>query len=78
MVLLTLMLVVAAIAVAGAAGHEHHAMGPHPRRNLLAHVPGKRPRYYLMAHRDSKSQPIPLAFRGPAIVLGFWSGQRSS
>jgi hypothetical protein len=37
--------------------------------NLLAHIPGKRPRYYLMAHRDSKSQPIPLAFRGPAIVL---------
>jgi hypothetical protein len=38
--------------------------------NQLAHRPGKRPRYFLMAHRDSKSQPIPLAFRGPAIVLG--------
>ena len=38
--------------------------------NLIAGVPGKRPRYYVMAHRDSKSQPIPLAFRGPAIVLG--------
>lgn len=38
--------------------------------NQVAHRPGARPRYYLMAHRDSKSQPIPLAFRGPAIVLG--------
>jgi hypothetical protein len=38
--------------------------------NLVASVAGKRPRYYIMAHRDSKSQPIPLAFRGPAIVLG--------
>jgi hypothetical protein len=30
----------------------------------------ERPRYIVMAHRDSKSQPVPLAFRGPAIVLG--------
>jgi hypothetical protein len=37
--------------------------------NLVAHMPGKRPRYYIMAHRDSKSQPVPLAFRGPAIVF---------
>jgi peptidase M28-like protein len=38
--------------------------------NLLAHVPGSRPRYYFVAHHDSKSQPVPLAFRGPAIILG--------
>jgi multisubunit Na+/H+ antiporter MnhC subunit len=37
--------------------------------NMLAHRPGARPRYVIMAHRDSKSQPVPLAFRGPAIVL---------
>ena len=37
--------------------------------NLIAHRPGSRPRYFLMAHRDSKSQPVPLAFRGPAIAL---------
>jgi hypothetical protein len=30
---------------------------------------GKRPRYIVMAHRDSKSQPVPLSFRGPAIAL---------
>jgi hypothetical protein len=37
--------------------------------NMLAQRPGTRPRYVVMAHRDSKSQPVPLAFRGPAIVL---------
>ncbi|HEX6559084.1 MAG TPA: M28 family peptidase [Longimicrobiales bacterium] len=38
--------------------------------NMLAHKPGARPRYIVMAHLDSKSQPLPLAFRGPAMVLG--------
>lgn len=38
--------------------------------NMLAHKPGARPRYIVMAHLDSKSQPVPLAFRGPAIILG--------
>jgi hypothetical protein len=37
--------------------------------NRDAAVPGRRPRVLVMAHRDSKSQPLPLAFRGPAIVL---------
>jgi hypothetical protein len=37
--------------------------------NMLAAKPGKRPRYVLMAHLDSKSQPLPLAFRGPAIIF---------
>jgi hypothetical protein len=38
--------------------------------NMLVQREGRRPRYLVMAHRDSKSQPLPLAFRGPAIVLG--------
>jgi hypothetical protein len=37
--------------------------------NLLAKKPDSRPRYIVMAHLDSKSQPLPLAFRGPAIVI---------
>lgn len=37
--------------------------------NMFAAKPGSRPRYIMMAHLDSKSQPIPLAFRGPAIIL---------
>jgi hypothetical protein len=38
-------------------------------KNLLISKPGSRPHYLFMAHRDSKSQPMPLAFRGPAIVI---------
>jgi hypothetical protein len=38
--------------------------------NMFAKRAGSTPRYIIMAHRDSKSQPLPLAFRGPAIVLG--------
>lgn len=38
--------------------------------NMFATRPGGRPRYIIMAHRDTKSQPVPLAFRGPAIALG--------
>lgn len=45
-------------------------MGIRPGMNLLALPRNGRPRYLLLAHRDSKSQPVPLAFRGPAIVLG--------
>ena len=37
--------------------------------NMLAMRPGAVPRYIFMAHLDSKSQPVPLAFRGPAIIL---------
>jgi hypothetical protein len=43
---------------------------PQQGANLFAQRPGSRPRYIIMAHRDSKSQPVPLAFRGPAIVVG--------
>jgi hypothetical protein len=35
--------------------------------NVLAHRPGERPRYIIMAHFDSKSQLVPLALRGPAV-----------
>lgn len=37
--------------------------------NLLAFPAGRRPKYLVVAHRDSKSQPVPLSFRGPAIAL---------
>src|SRR5688572_1174919 len=67
--LLTVMIIVAAIAVAVRPAMNITPWGRIQGSNLLAHIPGKRPRYFLMAHRDSKSQPIPLAFRGPAIVL---------
>jgi hypothetical protein len=44
--------------------------------NLLALPRSGRPRYIIMAHRDSKSQPVPLAFRGPAVVVAViaWLG----
>lgn len=44
--------------------------------NMMAQKPGARPRYIIMAHRDSKSQPVPLAFRAPAIVVAVlvWIG----
>lgn len=38
--------------------------------NLFAKKPGSRPRFIVMAHLDSKSQPMPLALRGPAIIFG--------
>lgn len=38
--------------------------------NLFAVRNGVRPRFIIMAHRDTKSQPVPLAFRGPAVILG--------
>ncbi len=43
--------------------------------NMLASRPGVRPRYLLAAHLDSKSQPVPLAFRGPIILIAIiaWS-----
>jgi hypothetical protein len=44
--------------------------GRQPGVNMMAQKPGSRPRYIIMAHRDSKSQPVPLSFRGPAIMLG--------
>ena len=37
--------------------------------NLLALPAGGRPKYLILAHRDSKSQPVPLSLRGPAIAV---------
>lgn len=37
--------------------------------NLVARKTGTRPKFLMMAHRDSKSQPVPLSFRGPAIAV---------
>lgn len=37
--------------------------------NLLAVRASRRPRYILMAHRDTKSQLVPLALRAPTIFL---------
>ncbi|HUP87849.1 MAG TPA: M28 family peptidase [Longimicrobiales bacterium] len=41
--------------------------------NLLFHKEGSRPRFLVMAHLDSKSQPLPLAFRGPAIIIAIFT-----
>jgi hypothetical protein len=38
-------------------------------RNVLAQMPGSRPRYIVMAHMDSKAQLVPLSLRAPAIGL---------
>ncbi len=68
--LLLVLLLVGAIVVLARPAMTILPFGRVHASNLIAAVPGKRPRYYIMAHRDSKGQPIPLAFRGPAIVLG--------
>ena len=67
--LLTLILLIGAIAVLARPAMAVLPWGRVQGVNLIAHVPDRRPRYFLMAHYDSKSQPVPLAFRGPAIVL---------
>jgi hypothetical protein len=45
------------------------SIGSQPGVNMMAQKAGTRPRYIIMAHRDSKSQPVPMAFRGPAIII---------
>jgi hypothetical protein len=69
-VLTSLLLVLAGVAAAFApAAIDRLPFRQEQGSNLFAKRPGSRPRYIVMAHRDSKSQPVPLAFRGPAIVL---------
>lgn len=41
--------------------------------NLLALPRSGRAKYLVVAHRDSKSQPVPLAVRGPAIAVALLS-----
>lgn len=67
--LLCILLVAAAIGVLARPAIAALPWGCVQTANLVAIRPGTRPRYLFMAHRDSKSQPLPLAFRGPAIVL---------
>lgn len=51
-------------------GIEALPWGRSEGNNLWVQRAGAHPRYVLMAHRDSKSQVLPLSLRGPAILLG--------
>jgi hypothetical protein len=68
-ILLVTLLLAGAIAVLAAPLTNILPFGKITGNNMLAAKPGAVPRYIFMAHLDSKSQPIPLAFRGPAIIL---------
>ena len=68
-ILLVSLLLAGAIAVLTAPLTNMLPFGRITGNNMLAAKPGATPRYIFMAHLDSKSQPIPLAFRGPAIIL---------
>ncbi|MBR9989354.1 MAG: M28 family peptidase [Gemmatimonadetes bacterium] len=67
--LLILLAVVGLCALFARAAIDSLPFGRQQGVNLFAKRAGSSPRYIIMAHRDSKSQPLPLAFRGPAIVL---------
>jgi hypothetical protein len=68
-VLLAALLLAGAIAVLAAPLTNMLPFGRITGNNMFAAKPNAVPRYIFMAHLDSKSQPIPLAFRGPAIIL---------
>ena len=68
-ILLVTVLLVAAVAVLAAPLTNMLPFGRITGNNMFAARPGSTPRYIFMAHLDSKSQPIPLAFRGPAIII---------
>jgi hypothetical protein len=67
--LLVLLVTLGLAALFAAPAIDRLPFRPQLGTNLFARMPGARPRYIIMAHRDSKSQPVPLAFRGPAIIL---------
>ena len=69
-ILLLTMLLATGIAVLSAPLTDMLPFGKITANNLFAARAGATPRYIFMAHLDSKSQPVPLAFRGPAIILG--------
>lgn len=71
--LLATLLLTGAVAVLAAPLTMMLPFGKITGNNMLATRPGAVPRYVFMAHLDSKSQPIPLAFRGPAIILAILS-----
>lgn len=66
-----LLALLAAIAVLAWSGRAVLGLrwGRQPGTNLMITHPDARPLYLLVAHRDSKSQLIPLMLRWPAIVL---------
>jgi hypothetical protein len=68
-ILLVTLLLCAAVAVLAAPLTNIFPFGRITANNMFAARPNSVPRYIFMAHIDSKSQPIPLAFRGPAIIL---------
>jgi hypothetical protein len=68
-ILLFTLLLCGAIAVLSAPLTNMFPFGRITANNMFATRPNAVPRYIFMAHLDSKSQPIPLAFRGPAIIL---------
>jgi hypothetical protein len=67
--LLLLLVVMGLLALLMRPAIDALAWGSTEGENLLAVPAAQRPRYLIMAHRDSKSQALPLAFRGPAIVV---------
>ena len=71
--LLLLLLLLGAGALPGRRLLDRSAWALRPGLNLLAAPPATRPKYLVLAHRDSKSQPVPLLFRGPAIALALLS-----
>ena len=77
LVVLVLMLAAGAVVVVwGGRAVLDLRWGRREGANLLVTAFDKRPRYLLVAHRDSKSQVIPLMLRWPAIVIAAvsWAG----
>ena len=74
--LLILVFVVGMCGLLARAAIDRFPLGQQNGTNMLATRPGAQPRYIVMAHRDTKSQPVPLSFRGPAVILGIvvWLG----
>jgi hypothetical protein len=74
-VLLTVLLLTGALATLAPLLTQMLPVGRVHTANLFAFKPGSRPRFIVMAHLDSKSQSIPLSFRGPAILVAIisWS-----
>jgi len=75
-VLLVLLILAALIAALAGPVIDALPFGRMQGSNLFATPASGRVRYIIMAHRDSKSQPVPLSFRGPAIIIGIiaWLG----
>jgi hypothetical protein len=68
-VLILILVLAGVIAMFGRPLLDGLAAGLREGSNLLALPADSRPKYLIVAHRDSKSQPVPLSFRGPAIAF---------